>query len=857
MGHSISHHKGGSDLRSLRGPVNTVSVFLVLVSLLLSSGIAGSLLSEQSLTIPDYGSPDPSQPTDVPFEELREGVSPLLLAKYNSLFDYSDVLVIRNMNSPISVEIADYFIQQRNIPPENICNVTTSTTEVIDRTTFNNLRSQVENNMTTHGLVDKINIIVTTKGVPLKVSDFFDQMRASVDSELALINDINSGAIGNMWWFLNPYFNATEPFNHTSYHMYIVTRLSGYTSEDAKGLVDKATRSIGRRGRFVLDVDPRRDGSPGYKVGNDWMRVAYDILTARGFQVFIDQNNTFVNNQTGLAGYSSWGSNDGNWYRAENTNVGFETDGDGDLIPDDWFKTDNPGLSEVIMSGVDPYRDIFAVKMNRSQSNDNYTAISQNFTLTPERRYYLTGVVNLTNVSGEKGVHLQIKSYDKNGTLMGTFNGSARTGTTTNYVGFGQIVYEPQVGASKLVISAILSKSKGLVYVDDVILREIKPHNTWIDGAVGETYVSTGGRSFTYLTRYGQSLVADLIKNGISGIKGYVYEPYLSAVAHPNILFERYTSGYSLAESFAMASEISLSWMDVIIGDPKVAPYNRSFISDLAIEGSNYTVSNDEIVLGSNVSFSAIVENRGNYPAVNATVTFYMGHPSSGGLAFGNFTLTVNDKNWMEVNFSWEAKGFLGEYDICVFVDPEDNFFELDEGNNLVCKRVRISDGIYLRAGWNLISLPLLPQDTNLAAAFQSIDGQYDMVRYYDSWDMGDPWKMYSTFKPIEHSDLRTIDNKMGFWIHMLNSAVLPLNGSLPSTTRIDLYAGWNLIGHPSLTDRSIEDIFAGLPLERIEGFDEGAPPYLLQQLDTTGYMAPGKGYWVKVSGDCNITISG
>ncbi len=800
---------------------------------------------------------DEPRPSDAPLERPREAVPPFLLAKYNSLFNYSDVLVVRNMDSAISMEIADYFIQQRNIPPENICNVSTSTAEVIDRATFNNLRAQIESNMTTHGLVDKTNIIVTTKGVPLKVSDLFDGMRASVDSELALINDINSGAIGNMWWFLNPYFNATEPFSHTSYHMYIVTRLTGYTAEDAKGLVDKATRSIGRRGNFVLDIDPRRDGSPGYKVGNDWMRIAYDTLTSRGFQVFIDQNNTFVNNQTGLAGYSSWGSNDGNWYRAENSNTGFETDADGDSIPDGWFKTDNPGLSEVILSGVDPQSDIFAVRMNRSQANENYTAISQNFSLVPERRYYLTAAANLTNVSGEKGVHLQIKSYASNGTLLGTFNGSVRSGTTANYVGLGQVVYEPQLGAAKLVISAVMSKSKGLVYVDNVILREIKPHNTWIDGAVGETYVSTGGRSFRYLTRYGQSLVADLIKDGVSGIKGYVYEPYLLAIAHPDILFERYTSGYSLGESFAMASEISLSWMDVIIGDPKVAPYNRSYIPDLAIEGSNLTISNDEIMLGSNVSFSVIMENRGSFPAVNATVSFYMGQPGSGGIPFKNFTLTVDDKNWTEVNFSWQARGFLGEYDLCVLLDPEDEFFELDEGNNMACQHVRISDGIYLRAGWNLISLPLLPYDTNLTQALQSIDGQYDMVRYFDSSNSSDPWKMYSSFKPLGLSDLRTIDSKMGIWIHMLSSTVLPVNGSVPLVTEIDLHSGWNLIGYPSLTDRRIEDVFAGLPLERIESFDENAGPHFLQRLDTTGYLAPGKGYWIRVSGDCNLTISG
>ncbi|MCK4445196.1 MAG: TIGR03790 family protein, partial [Thermoplasmata archaeon] len=379
--------------------------------------------------------------------------------------------------------------------------------------------------------------------------------------------------IANRFWLVNPYFNSTERHSYQDHQLYVVTRLTGYTAEDAKSLVDRATRSIGRKGRFVLDIDPRRDGSPGYKVGNDWMRVAYDILTSRGFEVFIDQNNTFVNNQSGLAGYASWGSNDGDWYIPENTNFGFETDTNGDQIPDGWTVVDNPGLSQVVRTNQDPLSGSWCVRMNRTQVNDNSTSIHQNVSLVPERRYVLMGSVNTTNVSAEGGVHLQILSYDTNGTHVGTYNGSVRTGTTTRYRGLGQIVFEPQPGIVNLIISAFFSKSNGTVFLDNVRLVEIKPHNTWVDGSVGETYVSTGGRSFTYPTGYGQSLVADLIKDGISGVKGYVYEPYLTAVAHPNILFERYTSGWALGESFFAASEIGTSWMDLILGDPKVAPY--------------------------------------------------------------------------------------------------------------------------------------------------------------------------------------------------------------------------------------------------------------------------------------------
>jgi uncharacterized protein (TIGR03790 family) len=96
------------------------------------------------------------------------------------------------------------------------------------------------------------------------------------------------------------------------------------------------------------------------------------------------------------------------------------------------------------------------------------------------------------------------------------------------------------------------------------------PHNTWVPGAIAETYVSTSARSFTVATEYGQSLIADLIQEGISGAKGYVYEPYTSAMADVSILFGRYISGYNLAESYFSASRL-LSWMDVVVGDPKTS----------------------------------------------------------------------------------------------------------------------------------------------------------------------------------------------------------------------------------------------------------------------------------------------
>ena len=94
----------------------------------------------------------------------------------------------------------------------------------------------------------------------------------------------------------------------------------------------------------------------------------------------------------------------------------------------------------------------------------------------------------------------------------------------------------------------------------------------WVNGSIADTAVSTGGRSFNWGTSYGQSLIADLLEDGVSGVKGYVYEPYLTAVGLPSTFLPTYAEGYNLAESHA-AANLYTGWMAVVVGDPKMAAY--------------------------------------------------------------------------------------------------------------------------------------------------------------------------------------------------------------------------------------------------------------------------------------------
>lgn len=95
----------------------------------------------------------------------------------------------------------------------------------------------------------------------------------------------------------------------------------------------------------------------------------------------------------------------------------------------------------------------------------------------------------------------------------------------------------------------------------------------FLPGAIAETFVSTSARTFGAATG-GQSRIVDLIAQGVTGVKGYVSEPYTFALARPELLLDRYLRGATLAEAFYAASPMIL-WKDVVIGDPLCAPYAR------------------------------------------------------------------------------------------------------------------------------------------------------------------------------------------------------------------------------------------------------------------------------------------
>jgi uncharacterized protein (TIGR03790 family) len=365
---------------------------------------------------------------------------------------HPEVLIVVNSESAISKAIGEYYRERRKIPTSNVVQIplpladatlSDAAQEVIDRRAFiEQIRDPIEKFLTETGLAETIEIIVTTKGIPLRVHEktrranpsvLRDIRSASVDAELALLFSGRDGEPG-VATTVNPYFNSKESFaafrrrHPESPLRYLTARLTAYQDppeaesdgrvpRDVKSLIDAAQgRESGRI--YLIDEDPTQPGNraPGNRL---LLAPAAATLGALGLTVFHDRNPAFRFDVHEIGGYASWGSNDRN------------------------------------DSGAPFYGEIGG------------------------RRF------------------------------PGTF--AAR--------------------------------------------------------AVTADIVSFNARSFVHPPRYGQSLVADLIRMGAAGAAGHVAEPMLAAVARPHILLGRYAQGVPAAEAY-FRSIPYLGWVNVYIGDP-------------------------------------------------------------------------------------------------------------------------------------------------------------------------------------------------------------------------------------------------------------------------------------------------
>ncbi|GAB4196398.1 MAG: hypothetical protein Kow00105_10550 [Phycisphaeraceae bacterium] len=259
-----------------------------------------------------------------------------------------NVLVLYNSASQDSADIANYYAQAH--PGVNLLglNGVSSAEEIGQDHYLNVIRPQV-----LAGLTEEIDVIVTTKDLPLRIRndspnplnypgwrgapfgvqllDDWWEPYSSLESELTRIDMINSAdMMGDQAAFMsppsfpypthhhasNPYFKSDQPFDHSNpavEGMRLATRLDAFSVDDVKDMIDRAqaVAHIPSQQIVVLDDDP------------DAPATTVDRMAALGFNVLEPADQLMVYDNTnavitdtpfpviGYVGHGSHGSGPG------------------------------------------------------------------------------------------------------------------------------------------------------------------------------------------------------------------------------------------------------------------------------------------------------------------------------------------------------------------------------------------------------------------------------------------------------------------------------------------------------------------------------------------------------------------
>ncbi len=156
-----------------------------------------------------------------------------------------------------------------------------------------------------------------------------------------------------------------------------------------------------------------------------------------------------------------------------------------------------------------------------------------------------------------------------------------------------------------------------------------------------------------------------------------------------------------------------------------------------------------------------------------------------------------------------------------------------------------------LTAGVHLLSNPLQVDDNTVESVLQTVD--YGRVWQYDP-TATNPWKKVDATKPYGES--LVITNGMAFWVEVETACIYAVAGKVPDTISVSLYAGWNLVGYPSLIPRDVADALMGIGFSTVEGYDGMAIPYNLKRFSDWDYLFAGNGYWIFATEDTTWHLS-
>jgi len=172
---------------------------------------------------------------------------------------------------------------------------------------------------------------------------------------------------------------------------------------------------------------------------------------------------------------------------------------------------------------------------------------------------------------------------------------------------------------------------------------------------------------------------------------------------------------------------------------------------------------------------------------------------------------------------------------------------------------------IELVAGWNLISLSVIPDNQSIRSVLENVDYQ-SLWMWNTSKNAGvGGWETYTT----SFGGTGTFSNMepgRGYWINVNTAGNFTVTGSPGGSINTNVVTGWNLIGYTSREIKSIVNIVQPVDYQSLwmwnasKNAGAGGWETYTTSFGGTGTfsnMEPGRGYWINVNTAGNLEYTG
>ncbi len=151
--------------------------------------------------------------------------------------------------------------------------------------------------------------------------------------------------------------------------------------------------------------------------------------------------------------------------------------------------------------------------------------------------------------------------------------------------------------------------------------------------------------------------------------------------------------------------------------------------------------------------------------------------------------------------------------------------------------------GIYIKEGWNLLSLPKIgnSQIEEIANIFNNDFNRILTLK-------GDTWYIYDK---TPNSNLKQLTEEDGFWIDSDKDLTIRIDNQASPSPIFNLKKGWNIIGYPSMEERYVQDLFQEVIGDIEYLYTHNSPFTSFKPEKPTDFLIkPGMGIIVKVKND-------